>query len=474
MNMDRNNKLEEEMKKERKQMKAKRNKMEQRKTKLENERDVMIQVRDEMQEKRKEMQAKSDEMQEERKEMQEERKKIQEERNEIQEKLRGLQLELLIFDEDFDELKEHLKNAKEDYEKKKKIGEMIISVRGIDEKNVQISKQNQQIDKQNVQIDKQDQQIDKQDQRIDKQNELIKEQNLEIKEQNELIKEENNRIDKQFERVNMSALTKNTKDLSIGKVTKNQQEHKTQEFVLQKIKKLGEEFLQKTQLRKDSYFKLESLNDISSNFQYKDIEEIIPFVNRKEEMQEIATGMIEDFLSMKSDLHGSQKFTNLTWFGSSGCGKTRMSKSIFFRNSFYNIFMSQTEALKTNTNQEQEKKINNLNHSFENFKKHHLFLYNSFRQNLIKKEESENPEKSLFYRILMAISEAIKSKTQIKFSDCKNIDNLFEIFEPIQKKISKLKNNNNNKTILDNNQNNNENEWIMIIIIFDETNPNNL
>ncbi|KAJ6236140.1 golgin subfamily a member 6-like protein [Anaeramoeba flamelloides] len=75
---------------------------------------------------------------------------------------------------------------------------------------------------------KQDEQIKEQDQRIDKQNEQIKEQNLQIdkqdqriKEQNLLIKEQNNRIDKQFERDNMSALTTNTKDLSIGKVTKN-------------------------------------------------------------------------------------------------------------------------------------------------------------------------------------------------------------------------------------------------------------
>ncbi|KAJ3435718.1 hypothetical protein M0812_17756 [Anaeramoeba flamelloides] len=242
----------------------------------------------------------------------------------------------------------------------------------------------------------------------------------------------------------MSALTKNTKDLSIGKVTKNQQqEHKTQVF--KKIKKLDKMFIQKTQSRKDTYFKLESFNDISSNDQYKDIEEIIPFVNRKEEMQEIATGMISDFLSMKSDLHGSKKFSNITWFGSSGCGKTRMSKTIFFRKSFQNILNGQMNALlttnsKKNTNQKQDEKINNLIHSFENFKKHHLFLYNSFRMNPLKKEEPENPEKSLFYRILMAISETFISETQISWDDCKNINNLFEIFEPIQKKISKLKN----------------------------------
>ncbi|KAJ6247558.1 spindle pole body component [Anaeramoeba flamelloides] len=248
MNMDRNHRNHrnhrnkesqklEEMKKERKEMKAKRNEMEQRKTKLENERDDMIQVRNKMQAKSEEMQEERKEMQEKRKEMQEKRKEMQEKRKKIQEKLLGLQLELLIFEDDFDELKEHLKNTKEDIEKKKKIGQMIILVKQIeqiDKQNEQIKEQDQRIDqridKHNLQIDKQNVQIKEQNQQIKEQNLQIDKQGQRIKEQNVLIKEQNNRIDKQFERDNMSALTKNTKDLSIGKVTKTQQEHKTQGF----------------------------------------------------------------------------------------------------------------------------------------------------------------------------------------------------------------------------------------------------
>ncbi|KAJ3433952.1 serine/threonine-protein kinase -related [Anaeramoeba flamelloides] len=141
-------------------------------------------------------------------------------------------------------------------------------------------------------------------------------------------------------------------------------------------------------------------------------------------------------------------------------------------------------------------KINNLIHSFNNFKKHHLFLYNSFRQNPIYNDELRDPRKSLFYRILMAISQAIQTETQINWSDCEHINNLSEIFEPIQEKIIlntntntntntynynstnnnnknynyNSTNNNNKNNIFDNNENIHKKEWIMIIIIFDETN----
>ncbi|KAJ6235344.1 hypothetical protein M0813_28625 [Anaeramoeba flamelloides] len=201
-------------------------------------------------------------------------------------------------------------------------------------------------------------------------------------------------------------------------------------------------------------------------------------------MKEIIEGMIDDYFSMEREKVGSRKHTNLTWFGSSGCGKTRMSKCIFFQQSFQNIFDKKMQSCKNSIKKEEKKlKINNLIHSFLNFKKHHLFLYNSFLQNPVTHDELREPKKSLFYRILMAISQAIQTETQITLSDCEHIDKLSEIFEPIQETIILKKktntntntynysyNNNNNNNIFDNNENIQKKDWIMIIIIFDETN----
>ncbi|KAJ3428430.1 hypothetical protein M0812_25197 [Anaeramoeba flamelloides] len=74
--------------------------------------------------------------------------------------------------------------------------------------------------------------------------------------------------------------------------------------------------------------------------------------------------------------------------------------------------------LKSRNKEEEKKKIvNNLIQTFDNFKRHHLFLYNSFRQDHVSNEELRDPRKSMFYRIIRALSRVIQYNSQIELSD---------------------------------------------------------
>ncbi|KAJ3424222.1 protein networked 4a [Anaeramoeba flamelloides] len=396
--------------------------MEERMKKLDQERDEMIKVRKQMEERRNVMENELDEMKDELKEMKNELDVLYDELDDLEMKIEEIEEE--EEEKEKEKEKESKLTKKEAKELKKMKNNLNRLKRKISRKENQIDKQNQQIDKQNVQIKEQNLQIDKQNEQIEKQDQKIKEQNT-------LIKEQKNRIDQQQGRVNMNALTKKTKDLIIVKVPQNlTQEQKTQEIkkILKCFLKHSKENIKNKKKPPNKLFNEQSLIKTIDEFN----EDSIPFVNRKHEIGEIVKGIICDFLRLEDQ--SGKKITNLTWFGSSGIGKTRLAKTIFYQESFKKEFENQLKKFQDKNNCNQ---IKNLRQSYTNFLKNNLFIYIDFAKVSLEPWEyvKINIAKSLYYRILFNLSSFQKME---QYSDnldgqalktlADNIDSLETIF----------------------------------------------
>ncbi|KAJ3430740.1 transcription initiation factor tfiid subunit [Anaeramoeba flamelloides] len=459
------------MEKEREEMIERRKQMEERSNKLDKEREEMIEQRKQMEkeckqmiEQRKQMMEVRKQMEKERKQMIEVRKQMEKECKEKKEELKQIKLKSMIFDEDFEKLINHLKKAQEEKEKDEKqleqlkenneeklkklqmfkikikknekklkqIAEMIISVNDIQDKNNQIREQDERIDKQDERIKEQNQQIDKQNLQIEKQNELIKEQNKQIKEQNKQIDKQNVQIGKQNQQIiEQNKFFQKLNITDHGKKNNLALFHsKTIQKGFDKLKTIVEQYLDSTQKQKNKQtfeeddlinkFNETNLRVINTKFN----EDSIPFVNREEEMEEIINGIISDFLEVEDQTLG-KKITNLTWFGSSGIGKTRLAKSIFFQPKFKKKFKQTLMEYQNEENSE------NLNECYQNFLKYHLFFYINFQEHVLKNWETNNIERSLFYRILCALSKFQNDPNFIGDEDLDKLSDIFQSVDPI-------------------------------------------
>ncbi|KAJ3449037.1 disease resistance protein rp [Anaeramoeba flamelloides] len=320
---------------------------ERKRTKLEKEREEMIERRKQMEERSNKLDKEREEMIEKRKQMENERDKKKEKRDKKKEELKQMQRKLFIFDLGSESLLKLFKNEK-DKEKQNTIGEMIFLVGDIQE-------QNEQIKEQNLQIEKQDQQIEKQ--------------------MNKSKNKMNNQRTKQTDRQTKYHGKKNNLALFHSK---------TIQKGFDKLKTIVEQYLDSTQKQKNKQtfeeddlinkFNETNLRVINTKFN----EDSIPFVNREEEMEEIINGIISDFLEVEDQTLG-KKITNLTWFGSSGIGKTRLAKSIFFQPKFKKKFKQTLMEYQNEENSE------NLNECYQNFLKYHLFFLYKFSRTCFEK-----------------------------------------------------------------------------------------
>ncbi|KAJ3424715.1 transcription initiation factor tfiid subunit [Anaeramoeba flamelloides] len=434
---------------EREEMIERRKQMEERSNKLENEREEMIQGRKQMEQIRKQMI--------------QGRKQMEQIRDKKKEELKQMQRKLFIFDLDSKSLQKLFKNE-QDKEKKNSIVQMIFLVGDIEQQNEQIKEQNEKIKEQNEQIKEQNEQIKEQNQQIKEQNQQIKEQNLRIKEQNLQIdkqderiekqnlriKEQNKQIDKQNEQIDKQ-------DLRIEKQNEQTKEQNqlieklnqrldiadhgkknnldlfhfkpTQEGSL-KLKTMVEQYLDFTQQQKNKQtlededlinkFNETNLRMINSKFN----EDSIPFVNREDEMKEIINGIISDFLEVEDQTLG-KKITNLTCFGSSGIGKTRLAKSIFFQPKFKKKFKQ------TLMEYQNEQNIKNLKECYDNFLKYHLFFYINYQEHALKNWETTKIENSLIYRLFCALTKFNNDPYFTDDEELFKLSNSFQSVDPI-------------------------------------------
>ncbi|KAJ3434085.1 centromere protein j [Anaeramoeba flamelloides] len=350
--------------------------MEERRNKLEEELDQRIEKRNKLEEELKDLKEKRNKLEEELLEMRKELKELN--------KKSSLKIKILNTVEKLQEQLED-KNPNQTKQEIENIQLKIYLLNSIEE-------QNQQIDKQNEQTKEQNQQIKEQNQQIDKQNEQVKEQNQQIEKANQF-----------FQTLNIAVHGKlNNMALFHSKTTRED---------FHKLKTIVEQYLESTQqhLKNKQTFMEEDLINQFNETNLKSInskfnEDSIPFVNRKEETKAIINGIISDFLEVEDQTLG-KKITNLTWFGSSGIGKTRLAKSIFFQPKFKKKF-KQTLRMEYQNEEDSEnkKQANNLNECYDNFLKYHLFFYINFQEHILKNWETKNIEQSLLYRILMALS----------------------------------------------------------------------
>ncbi|KAJ3450709.1 hypothetical protein M0812_06895 [Anaeramoeba flamelloides] len=174
--------------------------------------------------------------------------------------------------------------------------------------------------------------IEEQNQQIDKQNQQTKEQNIQIDKQNEQIEKAN----QFFQTLNIAVDGKLSNMALFHSKTTREDFHKLKTIVEQYLESAQQHLKNKqTFMEEDliNQFNETNLKSINSKFN----EDSIPFVNREEETKAIINGIISDFLEVEDQTLG-KKITNLTWFGSSGIGKTRLAKSIFFQPKFKKKF----------------------------------------------------------------------------------------------------------------------------------------